>query len=115
MSIRTFGPGGSITLDYPGLSMYVPSVLSCVEIDVTFDEPAVPVVVELPPFVPVIDPIWVEPVVDVVPPIVDVLPPPVDKIPPIVIPATIEPPVIVPVVKAAAKAPVKKPIKKTKK
>ncbi|MCI4436610.1 MAG: hypothetical protein JHC33_07350 [Ignisphaera sp.] len=92
VSIRTFGPGGSITLDYPGLSMYVPSILSCMEIDVTFDEPVTPVAVIVePPQTPLVE-----------------LPPPAPPVPAIPAPK----PTPKPTPKVAAK---KSTIKKTKK
>lgn len=31
---RTFAPGATLTLDYPGLNLYVPNTLSCITIDI---------------------------------------------------------------------------------
>lgn len=39
---RTFMPGASLALDYPGFNLYVPNILSCITIDTDFVEaPAV--------------------------------------------------------------------------
>ena len=32
VGVRTFGPGATLELDYPGLSLYVPNILSCLVI-----------------------------------------------------------------------------------
>ena len=53
VGVRTFLPGASLTLDYPGLSMYVPHTLHCIEVDVTNEEP-VPVAVVIPKPEPVV-------------------------------------------------------------
>jgi hypothetical protein len=47
---RTFMPGASLTLDYPGFNLYVPNTLSCVIIDTDFvDTPVIaPKVIEVP-------------------------------------------------------------------
>ena len=45
VSARTFAPKGILELDYPGLTLYVPNLLSCI---IVGDENSVPVPVEQP-------------------------------------------------------------------
>jgi len=50
VGVRAFTPGATLTLDYPGLNMYVPNILSCVIIDAHVD-PVEEVKEEKPPVV----------------------------------------------------------------
>ena len=45
VGVRTFSPGATLELDYPGLNLYVPSILSCMIIG---DEQSVIPIVETP-------------------------------------------------------------------
>ena len=116
--IRTFLPGSVLELDYPGLTMYVPNILSCVVIG---DENATDQVVEAPLPVPAPAPIKEVvsfEIVEELPVIEEVVAevveePVVEEVP--VVEAVKEPVVEVPAPKPAAPKPAKKPIKKVKK
>lgn len=88
VSVRTFVPGASLTLDYPGLNMYVPQYLSRMEIDVEFDGPAAPAIVVPTPVVEAV----IEPVVIQEPAPVVIQPPAAEEVPPVVEPVVVEPP-----------------------
>ena len=45
VNMRTFTPGATLELDYPGLNLYVPNILSCVIIDVKHHVVPEPIVV----------------------------------------------------------------------
>ena len=89
---RTFNPGATLELDYPGLSLYVPNILSCLVIGNEHS---------------VISP--TEPVV-VVPPEPVVVPEPIVISKPVVVPEPVVVPKTKPAIAAKAKA-----IKKIKK
>ena len=40
VSIKSFQPGATLTLDYPGLTLYVPNILSCTQVGAAETSPA---------------------------------------------------------------------------
>ena len=51
VGVRFFVPGASIELDYPGLNLYVPNLLSCIVIEnfVATSEIEKPIKIKIPP------------------------------------------------------------------
>jgi hypothetical protein len=101
---RTFAPGASLELDYQGLNLYVPGILSCIAIDTAHVAETIPVVVA-PKEEPIVEEVP-EPVIEpVIPTVVNEEVPPAEPITePVVPPVEVLPPTEpeTPIVKVAA-------------